>query len=117
MVPWPGPRLSTLIATVRPIVCAIPMGLSALTPAWAQSAPLVNAPRVEEQIEVRVEQKKVRYALDGRNSYFDLEADHLFLASRPVKVTYPELNPLRIQISAQVSEVADPAHALVGTLL
>ena len=94
--------------------------LSAVSPAaplWPQTTSVLEAPRVTEQIQVRVHDKSLRYALDGRDAYFGLDADHLFLSSVPVKITYPRLNPLRVQINAQLSEAADPGHALVGSLV
>ena len=102
------PRTAVLVASV--------MLASHAIPAAGQDS-LLTAPRVREHIHVRVEQKKLTFALDGRDNYFDLKADHTFVASEPIKLTYPRLNPLRIQLTASVKQAPDPAFATMTTLI
>jgi hypothetical protein len=85
-------------------------------PAAGQDS-LLTAPRVHEHIQVRVEDKKLTFAIDGRNNYFELKADHTFVASDPIKLTYARLNPLRIQLTASVKQAPDPAFATMTTLI
>jgi hypothetical protein len=92
------------------------LALATAVPCAAQDS-LLTAPRVREQIQVRVEQKTVTFALDGRDNYFEVKKDHPFVASDPVKLTYPRLNPLRYQPEAKGKKAPDPAFAVVKELI
>lgn len=92
------------------------LALATAVPCAAQDS-LLTAPRVREQIQVRVEQKTVTFALDGRDNYFEVKENQPFVASVPVKLTYPRLNPLRYQPEAKGKKAPDPAFAVVKELI
>ena len=77
----------------------------------------LSAPRVDRQIKIRLEGKTITFALDGRDDFHELESGQLIVASHPVKITVPMLNPLELQFTVSRDEAADPAHESLGKLL
>jgi len=82
------------------------IALAMVWPALAQSQTreFLSAPRVKDQLQIRLEGKKVRYSLDMSDNFRDITPDQIFVASSAIKLTYPKVNPLRIQVTAAVSE-------------
>lgn len=85
----------------------------------AQTREFLDAPRVESRIRVRwnAKDKKITYEIDGDQTPRELVPDALFLTSTSVFVTYPKINPLKLQVTAAVSDVDDPSHATIAKLL
>ena len=105
---------------MRPSQLASAIGLLAVcmpTLISGQTLGFLSAPRVRDQVQLRLEGKKVRYALETSDNFRDIASDQLFLASSTIKVTYPGLNPLKIQVTAAVSETDDPGHSAVAKLI
>ena len=80
---------------------------------------LLQAIRVQSSIHVTLAGDKVRegtqaeleYALaEHPTTWFPLTTGLTFVASRPVKVAYPRLNPLTTQITASLATAKDPSN-------
>jgi hypothetical protein len=95
------------------------IALSMIWPTFIQSQTreFLSAPRVADQLQIRLEGKKVRYSLEMSQNFRDITPDQIFLASSTIKLTYPNLNPLKIQVTAAVSETDDPGYAAVAKLI
>src|SRR5215471_13605744 len=87
----------------------------------AQTMTYLDAPVVTSVIRVDYDKaaKTIKYALDQDPVTHDIPADALLLAktSTGVIVTYRRMNPLRLQATAAVTDVEDPAHANIVKLL
>jgi hypothetical protein len=87
--------------------------------AYSQTQQFLNAPVVRSEIKLRwnASTKTMQWAADDNNIYRNLTSDTLFLTKTSVYVTYPHLNPLRVQANASVTAVADPAYATITKLI
>lgn len=93
--------------------------LAGALPLAAGTAELLGAPKVRSRLRVQLDSaaRKLTYAVDGDETFRELKGDSLFLTGRSIFVTYPRLNPLRLQANAAVSAVDDPAHSAVAKLI
>lgn len=84
-----------------------------------QTRQYLDAPVVKSNIRVRWNPtaKAMEWAADGSGTFRGLQSDTLFLTKRSVFVTYPLLNPLRVQANASATAVADPAFATITKLI
>jgi len=98
---------------------AIPSALFLLIvqPLAAQTRQYLDAPVVKSNIRVRLSGKDLQWAADEDSRFRSLQSDALFLTKRSVFVTYPRMNPLKIQASASAKAVDDPAAATIGKLV
>ncbi len=84
-----------------------------------QTRQFLDAPVVKSQIVVRwnASTKTMQWAIDDNPKYLNIGPDTVFLAKQGIYVTYPRLNPLRVQATSSVTAVADPAFAAVTKLI
>jgi hypothetical protein len=80
---------------------------------------ILAAPRVDTSVRVALsaDGKSLRYGLDReiRNPPgHPLPAGQVFVASHDVKVTYYKLNPLALDVSADVSDAPDPSQGIIA---
>src|SRR5688572_16533506 len=62
--------------------------------------------------------RHVRYTLDDEENTIGHRADGaMFSTSADLLVTYPRMNPLRVQATGNVSETDDPTHAAIAQLI
>src|SRR5687768_8948512 len=101
------------------LLAAIPTVLvfAAVQPLCAQTRQYLDAPVVKSNIRVRLTGKELQWAADEDNRFRNLQSDTLFLTKRSVFVTYPRLNPLRVQASASAKAVPDPTAGTIGKLV
>jgi hypothetical protein len=93
-----------------------------LTPfaASAQTAEFLHAPKVKSQVRVElspITSKDVLYVVDRDVTPRALGSDSLFLTSRSIYVTVRRPNPLRQQVTATISDVADPSYGVMSGLM
>lgn len=84
-----------------------------------QTRQYLDAPLVKSEIRIRLSPgtKTVQWAADEDNTFRNLDASSLFLTRSSIYVTYPGLNPLRLQASASVVSADDPAFATITKLI
>jgi hypothetical protein len=104
------------IHTARASVVA--MLLAAGSPATAQT-PYLDAPVVRENIrlEWNSTDKVFEWTADRGTTPRDLSKDALFLTPTSLRLLYPRLNPLKLQVSATVTAADDPSAAIIGKLV
>jgi len=87
--------------------------------ATAQTRELLDAPQVKDRIRVQWDatNKKMTWAVDEGTRFRELLPDALFLTKTSVVITYPRLNPLRIQATASVTAADDPSAATISKLI
>jgi hypothetical protein len=107
----------TILRSALPF--ALAFSCATARPLSAQTREFLDAPVVRSQIRVAwdADTKKVTYAVDDDTVFRELRPDKLFLARTSVFITYPRINPLRIQATASATVVEDPARAVVAQLL
>lgn len=93
--------------------------LSCGTAANAQTRAFLDAPVATNRIRVQwdASDKQMQWAIDDGTHFRQIQTDDLFLTKRSVFVTYPRLNPLKIQATAAVVVVDDPAQAVLTKLI
>ena len=86
--------------------------------ASAQTSEFLDAPTVKNMVRVQWDpsSKKATWAVDGEDVFRELSADKLFLTKTSVFVTYPRLNPLKLQATAAVTIADDPGYAIIAKL-
>jgi hypothetical protein len=82
-------------------------------------SPFLNAPVVREDIrlEWNSTDKVFEWTADRGTTPRDLDKDALFLARTSLRLLYPRLNPLKLQVSATVTAADDPSAAIIGKLV
>jgi len=88
--------------------------------AAAQTRELVDAPHVDAQLRVRWDPatRTVVYAADSDRSFRPLPSKGILVATKPVTVTYPQINPLREQTTLSLAGGDEPAApSAIVTLL
>ena len=108
---WSAPSIG-FVATL-----AIAATLNAYAAAEATTtAQYLEAPRVRSQLNVSWASSKKVFVWDipAQNpATGTIGPDSVFVASRAVSITYPRLNPLKVQATASATAVDDPAHSTV----
>jgi len=103
--------------------CAWPLALALLCatarPLPAQTREFLEAPVVRSQIRVAwdADTKTVTYAVDDDSVFRELLPAKLFLTRTSVFVTYPRINPLRVQATSSATVVEDPTRTVIAQLL
>lgn len=77
----------------------------------------LTAPRADKQIKLELKGKVIRFAIDDSDSFHQLLPTQLIVASHPVKITIPNLNPLTYQYSVDREEAPDPANSALVKLV
>lgn len=105
------------MTTTKSLLCGVVFSLTVCANAQAQdpTQSSITAPRVERQVKVRLVGKTMRVAIDSADE-FELKGQ-LVVASRPVKITVPYLNPLVERFTAGREEAPDPSHESVAKLI
>jgi hypothetical protein len=87
-------------------------------PAHAQN-PYLEAPVIRENIrlEWNSTDKVFEWTADNGTTPRDLDKDSLFLARTSLRLLYPRLNPLKLQVSATVTAADDPSAVIIGKLV
>ena len=85
----------------------------------AQTRQFLDAPVVRAEIQVRLagDKKTMQWQVDGRDAFRSFPADALFLTKTSVYITYPMMNPLRVQATASATAADDPAYATITKLI
>lgn len=83
-----------------------------------QTKTFLDAKRIHNTIAIGTNDKKgFTYALDDSGAPRDLKDNQTFLADDSIAVTYPNFNPLRVQLTLSTSAVADSSSVIMGKLL
>lgn len=61
--------------------------------------------------------KPIQWEADGKKPYRNLQTDSVFLTKRSIYVTYPRMNPLRLQATATLKPADDPSYAVLTKLI
>jgi hypothetical protein len=102
---------------IRRLLILVSIAIVCAPRVQSQTREFLSAPRVKDQLQIRLEGKTIRYSLERSDNFRDIIPDQIFVASSSIKLTYPRINPLRIQVTAAVSEADDPGHAAVAKLV
>lgn len=84
------------------------------------AAQYLQAPRVGSRLRVewQSKSKSLHWTIPGENPVEGkIGSDSLFLANQAVAITYPRLNPLRVQATASAKAVDDPSHNTIASLI
>jgi hypothetical protein len=85
--------------------------------AAADTNAFLNAPVVKAELAVRWNKEVLQWKADNQPAFRAFPTDALFLTRRSIYVTYPSLNPLRLQATASVTAVADPSFDVMTKLI
>jgi hypothetical protein len=112
------PRQAALLAKLRIIgLVVVLVGLDGR--ALAQTRELLDAPQVRSRIRVQWDRSAnvLLFAPDDEEGFRPLPTKGLFLTKHPVQLSYPRINPLRMQVRVTLGDAPDPGRgALVGPL-
>jgi len=84
---------------------------------FSQTRQYLDAPVVKSRIRVQLSGKDIQWELDNDDTFRAFPAHGLFLTKSSVYVTYPQLNPLRVQATASAVAADDPAFAAIKKLI
>ncbi len=96
------------------LLLSIPLLTSTL---FSQTRQYLDAPVVTSRIRVQLSGKDIQWELDNDDTFRGFPAHGLFLTKSSVYVTYPQLNPLRVQATASAVAADDPTFAAIKKLM
>jgi hypothetical protein len=91
----------------------------ALQSIQAQTAQFLDAKVVKSNLQLQWNPvtNTLQWDADGSGTFRNFPADTLFLTKSSIYVTYPALNPLKLQATASSVAVDDPAYGVVTQLI
>jgi hypothetical protein len=112
-----APRRFSRLYLLRLICLLAVIGHSAPAAAQTATATALRAIRVRETIRIQLRGRTLHVGVDRRPGFPELKKNQVFVTSGPVTMTFYRLNPLRHQVSADVTDADDPSHATMAKLV